>query len=471
MNSAKQQLLLEYCVNSADVFAICDVVLDPKHFDADLRPAVQFVKDYHRKYSAVPDVYQVVAETGVVLNEQVVTRDKVDYCVAEIEDFAKKKSILHAVGESADLIAEGNFGMIEMKLKEALAVSVKRDIGISLFDDPATILRRIAESERPLSTGYDDVDKKLFGGFVRKQLVVLSGPSGGGKSLLMNNLSLNFVEAGLTTILITLEMSQDMTYLRYASMMSGMGIAGWFTQIDTIADRVNRYHSLFGNGHGGNLFIKRLPSGSPPSAIRGVLKEFELLHGKLPDVCIVDYLDIMGSDVKVPVENVSLKDKYAAEGLREIMHDYNMIGITGSQVKKEAQEDVDVDASQMAGGQTKMNTADIWGNVMLTDEMKAAGVFGVKWVKTRTSDGRGKVSLMQFDPISLRVTNFSKPLEEEDVDQYMKLVKKQKKTPVTQQRGVKADQGNSLPTPAAKTQERMADMFAGMRDDEEQLEM
>lgn len=424
MNSAKQRLLLEYLVSSPDVYAICESVLDPRHFDADVRPAVAFLKEYHREYSAVPDVEIVAAETGVVLQQQVVTRDKLDYCVAQIEDFAKKKAILHAVGESADLLSEGNYGLIEQKLKEALAVSVAKDIGISLFDDARTILHRIAESERPISTGFDDVDKKLFGGLVRKQMMVISGPSGGGKSVFMNNIALNYVESGHMVLFISLELSQDLNYLRFAAMMSGSSLNGWFMNIEDISTRVDKYQGLYGGGQRGNLFIKRLPMGSKPSAIRAVLKEFELVHGRVPDVLVVDYLDIMGSDVKVPVDNVSLKDKYAAEGLREIGNDLNMIVITGSQIKKEAQDDVDIDASQTAGGQTKMNTADVWGNIMLTDEMKAANIAGIKWLKTRTSDGRGQQSMMEFNPISLRIKNFSTPPTDEDLKRYQSLTTK-----------------------------------------------
>lgn len=428
MNSQKQKLLIEYLLSSPDVYAICDSVLEPRHYDADLRPAVSFLKEYNREYRAVPDFDIITAETGIVFTPQAVTRDKIEYCIREVESFAKKKALLFAVGECADLVKDGDYGLIESKLKAALAVSVQKDIGISLFEDPRTVLERIKQSERPISTGYDDCDKKLFGGLTRKQLMVISGPSGGGKSVLMNNLSLNYVESGHTVLFITLELSQDMTYLRYASMMSGMSLNGWFMNVDEMATRVEKYQSLYGGGTKGDLFLKKLPAGAKPSEIRAVLKEFFLVHGRDPDVLIVDYLDIMGCDHKVSVENVSLKDRYAAEGLREIAIDHNLICITGSQIKKEVQDTVDVGASQLAGGQTKLNTADVWGNVMLTDEMKAAGLMGIKWLKTRTSDGRGKVSLMEFNNISLRATNFAIAPTETQMRQYMNLTKRASKT-------------------------------------------
>lgn len=462
MNSHKQKLLIEYMMSSPDVYAICDSVLEARHYDADLRPAVAFLKAYHAEYSAVPDFDVVTAETGIMLTPQVVTRDKIEYCIAEVEDFAKKKSILFAVGECADLIKDGDYGLIELKLKEALAVSINKDIGVSLFEDARTILERIRESERPISTGYEDVDKKLFGGLVRKQLMIISGPSGGGKSVCMNNLALNYVETGHQVLFITLELSQDMNYLRFASMMSGIGMNGWFNNVDEISTRVERYQGLYGGGGAGNLFIKRLPNGAPPSQIRAVLKEFELIHGVPPDVLVVDYLDIMGCDVKVSAENISLKDKYAAEGLREIAQDLNLIAITGSQVKKEAQESVDVDASQMAGGQTKMNTADVWGNIMLTDEMKAAEIAGIKWIKTRGSDGRGKVSLMKFNPVSLRFTNFDAPPSEAQEKQYMSLTKKATKS--LKDAGATFDADGPAPTPESDHSKSVRSLLSSMVD-------
>lgn len=424
MKQAKQRLLLEYVVSSPDVYAICDSILDPRYFDADLRSAVGFAHDYYRDYKNIPTTDVIEAETGVQLTTQVITRDQIEYCIVEVEKFCRQRAIVMAMNESADLLLKEDYGTIEAKFKAAVNLSITKDIGISLFDEPGDILRRIALSERPISTGFDDLDKKLFGGLVRKQMMVISGPSGGGKSLLMNNLALNYAESGHLVLFISLELSQDLNYLRLASMISGISQNGWFLNIDQIAERVTNYQSVYGNGARGNLFIKRMPMGSKPSAMRALVKEFELIHGRPPDVLVADYLDVMGCDVKVPVENISLKDKYAAEGFREICNDYNMIGITGSQVKKEAQGEVDVDASQMAGGQTKMNTADIWGNIILTTEMKAAGVCGIKLVKTRTSDGKDKVAFMEFDNASLRMRNFSGPVSDQKMAAFATLVKK-----------------------------------------------
>jgi replicative DNA helicase len=424
LNQNKQRLLLEYVISSPDLFAICDSVIDPRYFDADLRGAVALVKDYFREYKNLPDADIIAAETGVQLKQEPISRDKLEYCVVEVEKFCRQRAIVMAMNESADLLAQGDYGTIEAKFKAAVNLSVAKDLGVSLFDSPREILHRISQTERPISTGYDDLDKKLFGGLIRKQIMIISGPSGGGKSLFMNNIALNYAESGHHVLFVTLELSQDLNYLRLASMISGISQNGWFMNIEEIASRVENYQSIYGNGKNGNLYIKRMPMGTKPSQIRAVVKEYELVHGVPPDLLVVDYLDIMGCDVKVPVDNISLKDKYATEGLREVGVDNNMMVVTGSQLKKEAQGDVDVGASQMAGGQTKMNTADIWGSIILTDEMKAAGVVGIKLIKTRTSDGKEKVAFMEFDNSSLRIRNFTGPVNEVKLATFRTLVKK-----------------------------------------------
>ena len=269
----------------------------------------------------------------------------------------------------------------------------------------------------------------------------------------MNNLSLNFMEAGLTVLFISLELSQELNFLRYAAMTSGLGLNGWFTQIDDMADRVRRYQAMHGNGSRGQLYVTRAPIGSRPSDVRALIKEFELVTGKRPDAVFCDYLDIMGSDVRVPADNISLKDKYAAEGLREIAHDNDLIMVTGSQIKKEAQDSVDIGVSQTAGGQSKVNTADVWGNIMMTSEMKAAGIAGIKWLKTRTSDGVNQVSLMQYNPVSMRLSNFDVPLSDADVKRYTSLTQKVVKT-TRASSGVEdrgPDQGPELSKPSEGT--------------------
>ena len=59
-----------------------------------------------------------------------------------------------------------------------------------------------------MTTGWKALDDKLYGGINRGEITIFAGGSGAGKSLFMQNMSLNWAEAGLNCVYITLELSE-----------------------------------------------------------------------------------------------------------------------------------------------------------------------------------------------------------------------------------------------------------------------
>ncbi|MDC3911907.1 hypothetical protein KQE47_26620, partial [Raoultella planticola] len=70
------------------------------------------------------------------------------------------------------------------------------------------------------STGWPTLDQKLYGGFNRGELQIFAGGSGSGKSLIMQNLAVNWVQNGLSGVYITLELSEGLCSMRIDSMMT-----------------------------------------------------------------------------------------------------------------------------------------------------------------------------------------------------------------------------------------------------------
>ena len=148
---------------------------------------------------------------------------------------------------------------------------------------------------------------------------------------------------------------------------------------------------------------------------RAYLKEFELKFGYLPDLLIVDYLDIMGANEKVNADNVWEKDKRAAEQLRDIAFDYNMYIAAASQQNRSAIDAQELNQSHIAGGLSKVNTVDIYASIIMTPTMKAAGEIGFSFLKTRNSDGVGKTVYMMWDNKTLRILNKNDNVDEDGV--------------------------------------------------------
>jgi len=400
MNIKKQKLLIEYLLSSSDTFAICSSIVQSEYFDPELRNAVSFIKKYYDEYNNTPTSAQVEGETGIELTHQEISKDQISYCSNEIESFCKRKAIEKAVLSSPALIDSGDYGKVEELIKDAVTVSLHRDLGLDYSEDPEERLRRLAVSEQTFSTLWTEFDELLNGGLVRKQMLLFSANSGGGKSIAMANLGLNFMKQGLNVLYISLELSEEMVSLRYDSMVTGISSAGWQYKISEIATKVES-----GIAGMGELTIKYMNAGSTANDIRSYLKEFELTKGYTPDAIIVDYLDLMGTNEFISADNVFEKDKAAAEQLRNIANDYNAFMITASQQNRGAVNQTDLNHSHIAGGISKINTTDVYVSIIMNDAMRAAGEIAFMFLKTRSSDGVGKTIYLKWHGSSLRITN------------------------------------------------------------------
>ena len=400
VKSEKQKLLLEYLISSTDTFALCKSIVKSDYFDPMYRKTVDFIHNYYDKYHITPNPDQIYAETEVKLKEQKVTHDQISYCANEVEAFCKRKAVEKAILAAPALAAEDKYSEVEQLYKDALTVSLNRDLGIQYFEDPLTRLESFAHTPLRTPTTWKQVDELLNGGLARTEILLFSANSGGGKSITLANLALNFLAQKLNVLYVTLELSENLVAQRFDIMYTGVPSVLWQKEYKEIAG------SLTAIGpHMGKLTIKHMPSGTTANSIRSYLKEFELKSGYVPDLLIVDYLDIMGANERVSADNVWEKDKRATEQLRDIGFDYNMFIATASQQNRAALEAQELHQGHIAGGISKVNTVDVHISIILNSSMKAAGEVSFAFLKTRNSDGVGKMVHLVWDNKCLRIRN------------------------------------------------------------------
>jgi KaiC/GvpD/RAD55 family RecA-like ATPase len=402
METAKQQLLIEYLISSADVFALTTTIIKPEYFDPEFKATITLIQKYYNLYSALPDIELITAETGLVVQKHKLTRDKIEYCLTEIEEFCKDAAIKLAIMKAAALITKGETGSIEQLIKDALTIGIQNSIGFSLFHDTEELLEELL-LHPPISTGYAELDTHLGGGTRRQQLLLLSANSGGGKSIMMANLGLNYAHLGLNVLYLTLELSVSLVGARYASMVTDINAREITDRLpETLAKMKQTGSSITGD-----VFIEYMSVGSNANKIRAFLKEFELKRGFVPDVILVDYIDLMAPNETVSADQVFEKDKRVSEQLRQILVDYNMIGVTASQQNRSAVTSTDLNQSHIAGGISKINTTDNYASIIFNDIMRAQGNIALLLLKTRSSDGVGKVVPLNWNNNSLRITSCS----------------------------------------------------------------
>lgn len=400
MDVNKQRLLIEYLINSPDTYAICAGIIKADYFDPEIKRSVNFINKYYDQYNTTPDVDQIKAETGLSFKERDVNKDQIQYCSTEIETFCKQRAMESAVLNSVPLIEEQNYGKVEDLIKEAVMVSLKHDLGLDYFGTVEERLQRMLEHPPIQPTSWTEFDAAMYGGISRKELLLFAANSGGGKSITLSNLAFNFSRAALNVLYITLELSEEIVGQRFDTMFTGIGRVDWKNHVSEIVAVVNSKKAEFGR-----LDVKYMPAGTTANDIRAYLKEYELLHGFVPDLLVCDYLDEMGSNEGISSENVFEKDKACTSQLRQIGVDYDMFTATASQLNRSAVGATHNDHSQIAGGMSKINICDIFVIIKQTNLQMIEGEITFDFQKTRNSDGVGKVIRLKWNPKTLRITD------------------------------------------------------------------
>jgi len=399
MNNQKQRLLIEYLISSPDLWAQCAHIISSKYWDPEFRDTIEFIQSYQEEYQKIPNPDKILAETGVTISLKEITGDTIEWCANEIEIFCKNKAIEAAARKIPRLMEKKNWGAIENEFKEALTISLHRNLGLDYFDDPEYRLKKMKEQKDLIKTGWKTVDYSLFGGIKRGELLIFAGESGAGKSMSLLNLARNFLEGNLSGIYYSLELSEEVIARRLDSMMSGYAQTEIIDYIDQIAMSISMK-----KGTMGNFVIKQFPASTTSTYhIRSHLAEFKLKYDWKPDFIIVDYLDLMIPNAKVALDNLFVKDKFVSEELRSLAVEYNFTLTTASQLNRSAIDQDRHSQSMIAGGISKINTADNVISIKQTDKMRATGEISFQFLKTRSSNAVGKIIFLSWDPNSLLI--------------------------------------------------------------------
>lgn len=413
MNEKKQRHIINNLLNSPDLLGQCIDIIQPSFFEPELVPDVNFLVKYHIKNNTNPSVSLMNAEadTDTPYTDYNVPTDELQYCAEEIESFCKQSAMRDAIMESYELINDQEFGEIYKKVSDALGISLKKDLGINVFEDPETVLNRLLEEMDYISCGISSLDEHMGGGTLPKQFYMLSANSGGGKSVMLSNLANNYALQGLDVCYVSLELPEDMIFLRQSFIMTSFSHRVWKSKVIEIASKMKEFKKY----GAGDFRIIRLPIGSTANAVRSYIKQYEIENGKAPDVLIIDYLDLMQPIGGAKNKGLSEQDKEKSEEIYELLHAYNMIGWSASQQNRDALKMSSPDHSAIAGGMSKINICDYWISLFMDGGMRLNGTMLAYFLKSRYSDGQGQKVALSFDNGSLKISNHEKPDAVEDL--------------------------------------------------------
>lgn len=421
-----QKLFLEFLAQDKDLFVRVNGILSPEYFDRSLRRTVSFVKEHAEGYGALPTHEQILALTGLELRglgDTVDQRHK-DWFVDEFEQFCKHKALEAAILRSADLLEKGEFGAVEKMVKDAVQIGLAKHMGTDYWASPADRIETVRNNRGGISTGWKAIDSKLYGGFNRGELNIFAAASGGGKSLFLQNLALNWAIAGYNVLYISLELSEELCSMRLDSMLTGYNTKEVFRNVEDVDLKVR-----MAGKKAGRLQIVQLPNGINVNDLTSYMREYEVKTGVKVDAMLLDYLDLMmPAQRKVPPSDLFIKDKFVSEELRNFAVEHQLLFATASQLNRAAVEEIEFDHSHISGGLSKIQTADNVIGIFTSQAMRERGRYQVQFMKTRSSSGVGQKVDLEFDREGLRITDLEDDAEDSETvttsDIYNKLKKK-----------------------------------------------
>ena len=397
-----QKLFLEMMMQDAETFVRVQNIFNEENFDRSLREAAKFIREHSSEYKTMPTKEQILAQTGVDLKEVPdVGEGHYDWFMVEFEGFSRRQELERAILKAADMIENGEYDPVEKLIKDAVQISLTKDMGTDYFEDPRARLMKIKDNNGQVSTGWPTMDKRLFGGMNRGELNIFAGGSGSGKSLFMQNIAINWISQGLNGVFLTLELSEELCAMRMDAMVANVATKEIFKDMDTLEMKIRMVGKK-----SGNLRIKYMPAQSNVNQIRAYLKELEVQTGKKADFIMVDYLDlVMPVSAKVSPSDLFVKDKYVSEELRNLAREFEILMITASQLNRSAVEEIEFDHSHISGGISKINTADNVFGIFTSRAMRERGRYQIQLMKTRSSSGVGQKVDLEFNLESLRITD------------------------------------------------------------------
>lgn len=406
-----QKMLISLIISDGSIYTRVKPILDPKYFDKKYQNVIGFINEFSNKYNTLPTIEQIntvgrcdFTIISSITSDANLQQSALDWC----EDFCKRRALEIAIEESYERLTKGDTSSIDKIIKDAQSIGIKKDLGINYWDNSKEWLHKLDVEMGVISTGWKTFDDMINGGFSWGQLNYVVAPSGGGKSLALSNLAINWSMMGYNVIYFTMELDKELVAKRIMAMQQGIAYKQISNNIDSCADKVEIYKR---NNKPGVLQIIDLPRACTPSDLISCIQNFETETKIIPQILCVDYAGIMSpSDRRVDVNSIHLRDKAIAEELREIArerthNDKKTMVISAAQITKDNASEMEFTQSDVAGGTPIVHTCDNLFSVRTNDAMRQKGEYEAKFIKCRNAGATDKKLKLGFNVETLRITD------------------------------------------------------------------
>ncbi len=391
-----QRAILYLCKSSEDFLVQVVTMVKPEYFELGAHQKIyELTRNHWHEYKELITDSQLVEEFKAVKAEKetlgefrseikfvnaldVQSFSDTEYYINKVEDFAKKESMTQAVLESVEDINNGRLEIVVNRVRDALNVGRQVDLGSNYFEGLQSRYNEEDEGDCEFGTVFPTLDETLGGGGSTGEVYLVVAPPGVGKSVYLANQAVRSAKQGHNVLFISLEMDRKKVEKRVDSIMTRIPMAELKFRVPEIEDRLKKVKERYPDM--GEIKSRQFPTrGCSVAQLRAFITQVENYEGFKPDVIIVDYLDIMSSD---------MLSKYDAqqdivELLRGLAVEKDVHIWTATQTNREAKKVNVITDAELADCYGKIRVVDLAISLNQTEEEKANGLMRIFVMKSR----------------------------------------------------------------------------------------
>ncbi|MBA7615281.1 hypothetical protein ES703_22559 [subsurface metagenome] len=310
---------------------------------------------------------------------------KQTYIEAQVQDFIKFQVYRDSLSQGIELLKDRDFVGIDEALKVATSLNFDSRPGQKYFAEiDARLVRRSKVQEEEIPTLIPGLDPLIRGGIRKKELAVIEGLPGSGKSIFKINIAKGAVLCGKKVIYYTLEMSGDDIADRFDSTFSGVNMNTLLNRAATVKKKISK----LGVKYADSLVIKEYPTklctpDTLEAHVNGLIET-----GFRPDLIIVDYADLLRPNKTYSQRRFELENIYL--DLRSMAMELPVAIWTASQANRRATEAELIGMEFVSEAFSKIMIADIVISINQSKAEEEEGEMRLHLVKNRYAK-KGKI--------------------------------------------------------------------------------
>jgi replicative DNA helicase len=403
-----EQLILASLIKREDYARKVLAFITPEYFsESSERTVFEMLTKYFQNYNTCPSKAALVIESDSLsinqkdheqIRELIENLDSIesfndlDWTVDATEKWCKDRAVYNAIFDCIKIIDDkegkqkvSKNGIPEL-LRKALSVSFDTNIGHDYTEALQERYDYYHSGEEKIPFDLAMLNTITDNGIPRKTLSVVAAPTGGGKSIFLCHHAAACLRQNKNVLYITLEMSEQRIAERIDANLTN-------TRLNELRELpYQMYEKKFQRamqGVNGKIIIKEYPTGTASALnFRHLIDELRIKKSFIPDVLIVDYLNICSSARYKASANVNSYTlvKAIAEELRGLAVETNVQLFTATQINRQGFNNSDVDLTNTAESMGLPATADFFIALIGTEELEELNQVMIKQLKNRLGD-------------------------------------------------------------------------------------